>query len=70
MKMLTVLGILMIGLTSCRTLAPQEMQQKRQRLLAAYDAARQRQNPERIKQAVKDLLVGKWQYVGLEVEER
>ena len=25
--------------------------------------------PERVKEAVKDLLVGKWQYVGLEVEK-
>ena len=31
--------------------------------------ARQKHNPERVKKAVKDLLVGKWQYVGLEVEE-
>lgn len=69
MKILMVLGILTIVFTSCGTLTPQETQQERERLLAAYDAARQRQNPERIKKAVKDLLVGKWQYVGLEVEE-
>jgi hypothetical protein len=69
MKMLTTLGILMIVFTSCGTLTPQETQQKRERLLAAYDAARQRQNPERIKKAVKGILVGEWQYVGLEVVE-
>ncbi len=69
MKTLTILGILMMIFTSCGTLPTSETQQKRQQLLAAYDAARQRQNPEKIKQAVKDLLVGKWQYVGLEVEE-
>ena len=67
--MLMGLGIIAMVFTSCGTLTPQETQQERERLLAAYDAARQRQNPERIKRAVKDLLVGKWQYVGLEVEE-
>ncbi len=69
MKILTNLCILIVVFTSCATLTPQETQQKRQRLLAAYDAARQKQNPERIKKAVKDVLVGKWQYVGLEVVE-
>ena len=69
MKILTTLGILMIVLTSCGTLTPQETQQERLRLIEAYNEARQRQNPERIKEAVKDLLVGKWQYVGLEVAE-
>ena len=69
MKMLMVLGILMIVFTSCGTLTPQEMQQERLRLIEAYNEARQRHNPEKVKQAVKDLLVGKWQYVGLEVEE-
>lgn len=67
--MLTVFGILTIVFTSCGTLTPQETQQERLRLIAAYNEALQRQNPEKVKQAVKDLLVGKWQYVGLEVEE-
>lgn len=71
MKSLTMLGILVIILTGCKALSsPQSTQQKRERLLAAYDAARQKHNPEKIKQAVKDLLVGKWEYVGLEVEEK
>ena len=69
MKMLTVFGILTIVFTSCGTLTPQETQQERLRLIEAYNEARQRQNPEKVKQAVKDLLVGKWQYVGLQVEE-
>ena len=69
MKMLIVLGIMAIVFTSCAIFTPQETQEERQRLLAMRDAARERHNPERVKQAVKDLLVGKWQYVGLEVEE-
>ena len=69
MKMLTTFGILVVVFTSCAILTPQETQEERQRLIAAYDAAREKHNPERVKQAVKDLLVGKWQYVGLEVEE-
>ena len=69
MKTLIILGILMMIFTSCGTLPPQKLQQQRLRLLAEYEEARQRHNPEKVKQAVKDLLVGKWQYVGLEVEE-
>ena len=69
MKMLIILGVLAIMLTSCGTLTSPETQYERERLIAAYDAARQKHNPERVKEAVKDLLVGKWQYVGLEVEK-
>ena len=69
MKTLAMLGVLILVFTSCGTLTPQETQQERLRLIAAYNEARQGQNPEKIKEAVKDLLVGKWQYVGLEVEE-
>ena len=68
MKMLIGLGIIVMMFTSCGTLTPQETQQERLRLLEAYDEARQRHNPEKVKEAVKDLLIGKWQYVGLEVE--
>ena len=55
--------------TSCAVLTPQETQQERERLIEAYNEARERHNPEKVKETVKDLLVGKWQYVGLEVEE-
>ncbi len=69
MKVLTILAIIVTMIfTSCAVLTPQETQQEREHLIAAYNEARQRHNPEKIKQAVKDLLVGKWQYVGLEVE--
>ena len=69
MKMIIALGVLAIVFTSCGTLVSPETQYERERLIEAYDAARQKHNPERVKEAVKDLLVGKWQYVGLEVEE-
>ena len=59
----------MIVFTSCGTLTSPETQYERERLIAAHDAARQKHNPERVKETVKDLLVGKWQYVGLEVEK-
>ncbi len=68
-KMLTTLGIMVMVFTSCAVLTPQEIQEERLRLLLAYEEARQRHDPEKVKQAVKDLLVGKWQYVELEVEE-
>ena len=72
MKMLMLLGIIVVIFTSCADtilLTPQETQQERFRLIEAYNEARERHNPEKVKEAVKDLLVGKWQYVGLEVEE-
>ncbi|MCY3740371.1 MAG: hypothetical protein OXH00_05070 [Candidatus Poribacteria bacterium] len=69
MKMLIVLGVMAIVFTGCAIFTPQEVQEERRRLLAMRDAARERHNPERVKEAVKDLLVGKWQYVELEVEE-
>ena len=69
MKILIILGILVIVFTSCGTLISPETQYERERLIAAHDAARQKHNPERVKDTVKDLLVGKWQYVGLEVEK-
>lgn len=69
MKTLIMFSIVVMIFTSCAIFTPQEMQEERRRLLANRDAARERHNPERVKQAVKDLLVGKWQYVELEVEE-
>ena len=69
MKMLIVLGVFAIVCTSCGTLVSPEMQYEREHLIAAQDAVREKHNPERIKEAVKDLLIGKWQYVDLEVEQ-
>lgn len=69
MKTLIIFSILMMVFTSCAVFTPQETQEERRRLLAMRDAVREQHNPERVKQAVKDLLVGKWQYMELEVEE-
>ena len=69
MKVLTILAIMVMIFTGCAVLTPQETQQERERLIGAYNEARERHNPEKVKETVKDLLVGKWQYVGLEVEE-
>ena len=69
MKMIIVMGVLAIVFTSCGTLVSPETQYEREQLIAAYDAAREKHNPERVKEAVKELLIGKWQYVGLEAEE-
>ena len=69
MKTLVMFSLVLMVWTGCAIFTPQERQEERRRLLALQDAARERHNPERVKQAVKDLLVGKWQYVGLEVEE-
>ena len=58
MKVLIALSITVIVFTSCGTLVSPETQYEREQLIAAYDAARERHNPERVKEAVKDLLVG------------
>lgn len=69
MKTVIMFSIVVMVFTGCTVFTPQETQEERRRLLAMQDAVRERHNPERVKQAVKDLLVGKWQYVELEVEE-
>lgn len=69
MKTLMMFSVVVMAFTSCAIFTPQETQEERRRLLAMRDAARERHNPERVKDAVKELLVGKWQYVELEVEE-
>ena len=69
MKTLVMFSIVLIVWTGCAVFAPQEMPEERRRLLAVRDAALERHNPERVKEAVKYLLVGKWQYVELEVEK-
>lgn len=69
MKILIILGVLTIVFTSCGPLVSPETQYERERLIEAHDAVREKHNPERVKEVVKDLLVGKWQYVGLEVEK-
>ena len=69
MKTVIMFSILMMVFMSCTIFTPQETQEERRRLIAMQEAARERHNPERVKDAVKDLLVGKWQYVSLEVEE-
>ena len=48
-KLLTILGIMIILFTSCGTLTPQETQQERLRLIEAYNEARERPHPEKIK---------------------
>ena len=69
MKMLIILGVLVIVFTSCGTFVSPETQYERERLIAAHDAAREKHNPERVEETVKELLIGKWQYVGLEIEK-
>ena len=69
MKILIILGVLVIVFTSCGTLISPETQYERERLIAVHDAAREKHNPERVKETVKELLIGKWQFVGLEVEK-
>ena len=69
MKTLIMFSVVVMVFTSCAIFTPQEAQEERRRLLAMRDAARERYNPEKVKEAVKELLVGKWQYVGLELKK-
>lgn len=70
LKRLSLPGVFVVMLLiGCGTLTSPETREERERFIAAHDALQEKYNPERVKESVKDLLVGRWQYVGLAVEE-
>lgn len=68
MKTLAMLGLTVLILTGCAPLSKQELQQEREERLTELGDVRDKHHPDKIKNAIKELLVGKWQYVSLEVE--
>ena len=68
MKTLTILSMLVLLCTSCATMQTQELRQEREELLTEVGDVREKHHPDKVKNAIKALLLGKWQYVSLEVE--
>ena len=64
MKTLATLSMTVLLFTGCATLQTQ----KRAELLMELEDVSEKHHPDKLKNAIKDLLLGKWQYVSLEVE--
>lgn len=69
MKTLIALALLMLVFIGCASLPSQEAHQERQELIEQYEDARMKHDPEKIKSVIKDQLIGKWQFIGIEVEK-
>ncbi len=69
MKTLAILSMKVLLFTSCATLPTQELQQEREELLTELEDVREKHHPDKLKNAIRELLLGKWQYVSLEVED-
>ena len=69
MKMLMSFTIcVLVVFTSCTSALYQEMQQKRDGSIEDYEDARMRFDPEEMKREIKTQLTGKWQFVGIEIQ--
>ena len=68
MKMLTPLAIFVLIFTSCTSVLYQETQQERSRSTEEYEDARMKFDPEEMKSEIKAQLTGKWQFIGIEIQ--
>lgn len=68
MKTLAIFSMLVLLFTSCATMKTQELRQEREKLLTEVGDVREEHHPDKVKNAIKALLLGKWQYVSLDVE--
>lgn len=66
--MLTPLAIFVLIFTSCTSVLYQETQQERSRSLEDYEDARMKFEPEEMKSEIKAQLTGKWQFIGIEIQ--
>ena len=69
MKLLIPLTIFVLVFMGCTNLLDQELQQGRKSSIENYEDTRMKYEPEEIKSEVKAQLVGKWQFMGIEVEK-
>ena len=68
MKTLILFTILAFAaFTSCTGVLYQETQQESDGLIEAYEDARMKYDPEKMKSEMKAQLTGKWQFVGIEI---
>ena len=68
MKMLTPLAILVFVFTSCNSALYQEGQQEGKEAIGNYEDARMKYDPEKMTSEIKAQLIGKWQLIGIEIE--
>lgn len=66
MKFFSIFIFSVFACTGCTNLSYQEMQYERDQLRAELNTLLEQNNPDRVKETVKELLVGKWQCVSLE----
>lgn len=68
MKMLTPLAILVFVFTSCNSALYQERQREGKEAIENYEDARMKYDPEKMTSEIKAQLIGKWQLIGIEIE--
>ena len=69
MKILTIVGICTLILSGCTSVEYQKMQAERDQLLKNYENLREEHSELKIKTGITDTVLGKWQFLNLEVEE-
>ncbi len=69
MKMLMSFTIfVLVVFTSCTSVLYQEAQQERSRSIEDYEDAHMKFDPEEMKSEIKAQLTGKWQFIGIEIQ--
>ena len=68
MKMLIPFTILVFVFTSCNSALYQEGQQEGKEAIENYEDARMKYDPEKMTSQIKTQLIGKWQLIGIEIE--
>ncbi|MCY3740369.1 MAG: hypothetical protein OXH00_05060 [Candidatus Poribacteria bacterium] len=69
MKILGIFGLIILVFVGCASVEYQQMQNERERLRAAYEEARVKNDRGSVKNRVAGEVLGTWQFLGIEVLE-
>lgn len=69
MKILIAFGVCVLILSGCTSVEYQKMRAERDQLLKNYENLREEHSELKVKTGITDTLLGKWQFLNLEVEE-
>lgn len=69
MKILIAFGVCVLILSGCTSVEYQKMQAARDQLLKNYENLREEHSELKVKTGITDTLLGKWQFLNLEVEK-
>ena len=69
MKILSAFTLAILVFAGCTSAEYQAMQNERDRLRAAHEDALIKHDPRRLETALTDKLIGRWQFLDIEVEE-